>query len=269
MPRGDPAYLTAPAARPVVARILAHVVAGGVVLGESVGVHGALSALKAEPSPLSEAATVALATGMALAGKRVVVEVVDPHGLRRAGDALADLAGLAGRSAGAFAPTVIVRAPGGTDVRGVDVPVYVSGREADAADQLDQALAHGGVCVLVDDCGPDAPVAGEGAALGDPVRLRDGDAVAVFASGCDLAAALAGAEKAAADGVEAGVVEVRGNGSLAAEAGRAGRLVFVGDGPWISALAAVFWKLETPWTTLPRGATATEISNAITLVAGD
>ena len=57
----------------------AHIRAGGLVLGEGAGVHGTLAKLEgALRTPLSEAATITLATGLALAGKSVVVELVDP-----------------------------------------------------------------------------------------------------------------------------------------------------------------------------------------------
>ncbi len=236
------------------------------MLGEGAGVHGVLVGVAATLSPLSEAATLAMATGFALAGKRVVVELVDPGGLQRAADALDDLATLASRSDGAYSPVVLVRVPGGTDTRNVGVPVYIAGRESDAAEQIDAALARGGVAVFVDDTHPDAPEGIAPAEPGAPVMLREGAAVTVFASGSDIVAALDGAWSSGAD---AGVVEVRGPGALGAAIRSTGRVVVVGE---IAALPAglreSFWSLEAPWVSLPRGADADAVSSAIHTVLG-
>ncbi len=234
------------------------------VLGEGAGVHGALRDVEATLAPLSEGATLAIATGMALAGKSVIVELVDPSGLQRAADALADLASLPARSSGAFTPAVVVRVPGGTDVRHVPVPVYVAGRESDAAEQIDAALARGGACVLVDDCSGRAPDGVAAAPLGAAVTLREGTAVTVLVSGVDVADALAGA-----DGTDAAVIEIRGASDLAQRIAATGRLVLVGDIPGVlGGLHGAFWTLEAPWVAVPRGADAAAIQQAIQTVLG-
>ena len=234
------------------------------MLGEGAGVHGALRDVECTLAPLSEGATLAIATGLALAGKSVIVQLVDAAGLQRAGDALADLASMPSRSAGAFTPTVIVRVPGGTDLRGVPVPVYIAGRESDAAEQIDAAVARGGACVLVDDCSGHAPDAVAPAPLGALVTLREGASVTVVASGSDLPAALAGA-----DGSDAAVLEVRGPCDLGPAIAATGRLVLVGDiADALGGLHAAFWTLEAPWVTLPRGADEAAIQQAIQTVLG-
>lgn len=272
MPAGEPTVMTRTpraTARPVTLQLLAHVGAGGIVLGEGAGVHGALLGVESTLAPLSEGATVALATGLALAGKRVVVELVDTAGLARAGDALADLANLSARSDRAFVPTVVIRVPGGTDTRAVDVPVYIAGRPSDAAEQLAATLERGGVCVLVDDSerdpGPDGVAP---APLGQPVTLKAGTTLTVLASGSDLRAALIAAESAAAAGVDAAVVEVRGTGSLGAAIQRTGRVVAIGETALLPALRDAFWSLEAPWLVVPSGATSGAILEAIHQVAG-
>lgn len=254
MPRGDL----------VRQRLKAHIGAGGVVLGEGAGVHGVLVGVEAMLSPMSEGATVALATGLALAGKAVIVEIVDPAGLLRAADALVDLAGLQSRSDGAFSPTVIIRVPGGTDTRGVGVPVYIASRESDAAEQIDAALAQRGVVVLVDDSYPDAPEGLAPAALGAPVTLLTGDAVTVLASGSNVQSALDGARLS---GVDAAVIEVRGPGRLAL--GTSGHVVAIGEIAGLTAtLHDAFWSLEAPWVSLPAGAGPEAVSAAIHTVLG-
>lgn len=253
----------------VTQQLLAHLGAGGVVLGEGAGVHGALVGVDCERSPLSEGATVAIATGLAIAGKRVVVELVDPLGLARAADALGDLAELAARSGGTFAPTVVIRVPGGTDIRSVNVPVYIAGRPSDAAEQLAAALDGGGVCVLVDDtaraAGPDGVAP---APLGEPVTLRGGSTLTVLASGSDVRAALVAAESARGAGVEAAVVEVRGTGPAADAVRSTGRVVAIGETALLPSLRGAFWSLEAPWQVVPSGATSGEILAAIHQVAG-
>lgn len=247
-------------------RLNAHIHAGGVVLGEAAGAHGALRHVEgAVQAPLSEGAAVALATGMALSGKAVVVDLIDPAGLARAADAVADLADLARRSEGAFRPTVLVRVPGGTPTTGCPLPVYVAGRASDAAEQLDAALSVGGACVLVDDTHEAAPEGIAPEQLGVPVVLQDGQRVTVLASGSDIVAALAGAQ-----GSDARVVEVRGSGTLAPAVSHTGRLVIVGDLPVEieAALNLAFWHLEAPWERLPRGADADAVRTAIHTVVG-
>ena len=249
-------------------RLKAHLDAGGVVLGEGAGVHGALTGLNATMSPMSEGATVAMATGMALAGRAVVVELLDPQALVRAGDALADLADLAGRSEGAYRPTVVIRVPGGTEVRHVRIPVYIAGRGSDVAEQLSAALVAGGVTVLVDDSHQAAPGDLAPADLGVPVVLQEGTAVTVLASGADIVSALAGAQLAAAEGVSCLVVEVRGPGAIAGPVTRTGRLVVLGDIAVLPALNSAFWSLEAPWESLPRGASASQVRDAVHTVLG-
>lgn len=235
-------------------------------MGEGAGVHGTLAKLEgALRTPLSEAATITLATGLALAGKSVVVELVDPDGLGRALDAVLDLSDIAERTVGTFTPSVVIRVPGGTELRALNIPVYIAGRESDAAEQLAQAIERGSVCILVDDTDPDAPTGLPEVAAGEPVVLREGAAVTVLAVGGASAAALTGAE-----GFDAHVVEVRGAGSVAAAILRTGRLVVVGTlpGSLTASLNEAFWSLEAPWVQLPRGSNADAVRNAIHSVLG-
>jgi pyruvate/2-oxoglutarate/acetoin dehydrogenase E1 component len=78
------------------AALARHADSGGALVGEAVGVHGVTAGFAPSASlvrtPLSEGAALGVAAGLALAGRAVIVELVDPAGLARAADVLADLA---------------------------------------------------------------------------------------------------------------------------------------------------------------------------------
>ena len=92
-------------------------------LSEGAGCHGMSRALPGSGAPrapdqgrlirmtLSEGATCAVATGLAAAGHRVIVELIDPDGLDRAAGALCDAADLRRRSDGTWQAPVVVLAP--------------------------------------------------------------------------------------------------------------------------------------------------------------
>lgn len=76
------------------------------VFGRSLGLSGKTMAL-----PLSEGATVGTAVGLAIAGKKPIVELLDGAGLGRAFGALAEAADLIRRSEGSFSVPLVVLAP--------------------------------------------------------------------------------------------------------------------------------------------------------------
>lgn len=218
---------------------------GGRVLGERVEGDGAL--------PLSEGANVALATGLALAGTPVVVELVDLAGVVRAADALADAGDVAARSGGAWSAPVVVLAPLAADAAIPPVPAGVGrvvvGRASDVAHAVEAATRASGptVVLLADDA-----LEGRGVpeATGEAVVLREGDAASLLAVGAGVAVALAAAEALEADGLRAEVVDLRGptpDAVALRSVARTGRPVVVGHGgvEMAALVSGAFWRLES------------------------
>lgn len=224
--------------------LAAHRAAGGWVLGERVDGPGR--------TPLSEAGAVGLATGLALGGARVVVELVDPGGFARAADGLADAATLPARSRGAWSAPFVVLAPLADDaalpVVPEGVPVAVAGRAGDVPVLLQAALAGGGpAVVLLSDAALDGRDGAGGAAGSE--RLREGDRATLLAVGAGVPVALAAAEALAAAGEAVEVIDLRGPrvDDAAAEAvARTGRAVVVGHGgeDLLGLVRRGFWRLE-------------------------
>jgi pyruvate/2-oxoglutarate/acetoin dehydrogenase E1 component len=226
----------------------------GVVVGEAVGVAGLAAGITGHlvRTPLSEAAAVGVAVGLALAGKRPVVELMDVKGVSRAAEALADAASLPGRSAGAFKVGVVVLAPLPLEAELPSIPrgiaLAVAATAGDAAGLLQAALADGGpVLLLLSDEALAGREAGDVAALGRPVVRREGRGAVVLAEGAGVAVALAGAG-------EATVVDLRGCrdapllGSLVAPTGRVVVVTHSADTALLAVLAGAFWRLEAPPT---------------------
>lgn len=105
-------------------------------LSEGAGCHGisrGLSGAGRAPDQgrlirmtLSEGATCGVAAGLAAAGQRVIVELIDPDGLDRAAGALRDAGSLRRRSDGTWQAPVVVLAP-------ATVPALIPGLRAEAA----------------------------------------------------------------------------------------------------------------------------------------
>lgn len=228
----------------LVKRLAAHA-ASEIVVGEAVGAAGLCATVGGNQlrTPLSENAAVGIASGLALAGKRPVVELIDPRGIERAAEALADAAG----RPPAFAGTLVVlvalpvdadlpRLPAGPRCRVAGVP-------GDAVALFDAALAAGGVSVLVVTA-PALDGRVDGADTGDaPVTRRAGGGATILAEGAGVALALA-------HGGSAEVVDLRGCRDatvIAPHLARTGRVVLVGHGdaaPLHAALGPAFWRLE-------------------------
>lgn len=231
--------------------LAAHAASEGCrLVGESVGVAGLSKGVTGNllRTPLSEAGTVGIAIGLALAGTRVVIELIDPAGLGRAAEALAEASSLSSRSRGAFrAPLVVLLALPHEAVIPVlpeGVALAVAGVAADAAGLFNLALAaNGPVVLLVTEDALEGRGEGVVAALSEPVVRREGAGATVFAEGAGVAMALT-----ATSGVE--VVDLRGCRDperLAALAFRTGRIVIVGHGdprPLAAAQAGAFWRQE-------------------------
>lgn len=237
---------------------------GGALVGEAVGVHGVTEGFTqgVVRTPLSEGTTVGVAVGMALAGRAVVVELVDPDGLVRAADVLADLATLGPRSNGSFAAPIVVRAPWREGLRvPAGVEVAVAGVGDDVAGLLEHALASGRPTLILESRAALDGDAGEGPvpAMGTAVVRRAGDGVTVLAVGDGVAAALQ------ADVGE--VIDLRSlsfdRATVGASVRRTGRAVAVGaPDALIVALQEAFLSLEAPLVALPAGADADAVATA-------
>ncbi len=232
------------------AALAAHAsLADGVLVGEAVGVAGLSKGASGGlvRTPLSEAASVGVAAGLALAGKRPVVELLDVLGVARAAEALSDAAALPSRSEGAFAAPLVVLAPLPLEA---DLPALppgvglaVAATAADAVGLFAAALAaRSPVVLFLSDDALAARDTGPAAALGEPVVRREGRGAVLLAEGAGVALALA-------SGGESTVVDLRGCrdaariGALVAPTGRAVVLAHGGDA-LLAVLAGAFWRLE-------------------------
>ncbi|MBM4390622.1 MAG: hypothetical protein FJ090_05830 [Deltaproteobacteria bacterium] len=228
----------------LVERLAAHA-ASDIVVGEAVGAAGLCATVGGNQlrTPLSESSAVGIASGLALAGRRPVVEIIDPRGLERAAGVLSDAAGRPSTFSGTL--VVLLALPVEADLPRVPAGLRcrVAGVPGDAVALFDAALAVGGVSVLVVTAAAlDGRV--EGADAGDaPVVRRAGGRATILAEGAGvpLALELAG---------DAEVVDLRGCRDLATispHLARTGRVVLVGHGdpaPLRAALGPAFWRLE-------------------------
>jgi pyruvate/2-oxoglutarate/acetoin dehydrogenase E1 component len=240
---------------------------GGTLVGEAVGVHGVSAGLLGAlvRTPLSEAAAIGVGTGLALAGKAVVVELIDPAGLARAADVLTDLASLSARSAGTFRAPLVILAPHAAVAVPDGIAVGVAGVADDLPGLLRHALASGGPVVVfttaaaLADTGAGADVP----ALGVSVTRSSGP-VTVLAAGDAVRSALACGEAAE-------VIDLRGptaDAAALASARRTGRVVIVGaPAAALATLNQNFLSLESPLVELGPTATPAEIATAIHFAA--
>lgn len=239
------------------------------VLGETAGLSGAPGA-ETLNVPIADRAAAGLAYGLALGGRKVVLELADTGRLPAIVEVLAE----AGAAAvgGEFAPTLLLRVPYGDEAPGVDVAVgrwlgdlpgvrVVCPSSPDLAAGLARtALQTPGVTVLLEPralMSDRGPVSGAAAPFAARV-VREGQHVTLAAWGPSLAAASAAAEALAAEGVEACVIDLvclapLDGATLGARVRATGRLVVVHpDDPGLarrireSALEEGFLYLEAP-----------------------
>ncbi|GDX78995.1 pyruvate dehydrogenase E1 component beta subunit [Deltaproteobacteria bacterium] len=252
------------------AALAAHAASpNGVLVGEAVGVAGLSKGVTGNllRTPLSEAGSVGAAAGLALAGKRPVVELIDPAGVARAAEALGEAAALGIRSNGTFnaalVALVVLPDDGTLPVAPPGVLLAVAGVASDAAGMLLAAIAaNRPVLVVVTESSLDSRGEADTTALSEPVVRRAGTGLTVLAEGAGVALALSSTE-----GVE--VVDLRGcrdPKTIAALAARTGRVVLVGHGD-PSPLAAVseqaFWRLEARPLSIQAAAGASALAAAI------
>jgi pyruvate dehydrogenase E1 component beta subunit len=235
------------------------------LVGEAVGAHGVTQGFPEGPSlvrtPLSESATIGVAAGLAMSGRKVVVELVDPAGLARAADTLADLASLKARSGGAWTAPVVVLAPVSAAVPGVRTAV------AATADDLVGLLAHAlagdePTVLQVSQAALDGEGTGaEVPPIGKAVVRRAGGGCTVLAVGDGVEAALAVPDVEVVDLRALSPIDAATVGESVRKTGRA---VAVGDAaPLLVALREAFLYLESPLAIAPVEGLADAVAQAI------
>ena len=203
-----------------------------VLLGESVGrlggCRGTSAGLLAEfgeerviDLPVGSAGAAGLAAGLAMGGKRPILEVSGADRLDAMMEQLAsEIGGLAARSGGAFSAPVVVRVPDCgaaemsalgslADVDGLTVVTPSSAEEASG--MILGALASSGPVVVVEPGELQGNRGGlnlEATSLAGSNTLRAGE-LTIFTWGAGVALAMEVAEAEAANGVEVGVVDLR------------------------------------------------------------
>lgn len=266
-----------------------------VLLGETVGrmggIGGSTAGLLAEfgpdrvrDLPIADRGTLGLALGLALGGKRPVVELAGSNRLLAVIDTLAQAASLARR--GEFAAPIVVRVPYGTEAGALDRPIghlafdgltVVCAADGSALPGLLRAAlaARGPVVVLEPRAAADDRVSDDDAAPA-PFRartVRSGDHVTLAAWGNGVRAALEAAAALESEGLSAEVLDLVAlqpldHEALAASVTRTGRLVVVhpsdpalADAARMVGLDGAFLHLESPL------ARATEAPEAVARAA--
>jgi pyruvate/2-oxoglutarate/acetoin dehydrogenase E1 component len=240
-----------------------------VVVGEALELSGATSGLLAAfPGrvhllPAADATLVGVAVGLAMAGKRPVVELAESASvwgaLQQVGQEAASL-----KDRGEFRAPIVVRvpvAPGTWDPTALlesvpGVAIGVAGEPGDAAHLLDAALDASDPVVLLE---PRAVLAERGASeplgLGKARVLRAGDHATVLALGDGVAAAMRAADVVAKEGISVEVIDLRWVRPLDVETigesvAKTGRAIVAGASAGALALAVqqAFLRLESPPT---------------------
>lgn len=239
-----------------------------VLLGEAMGCHGVTEGFPAGPgllrTPLSEEGAIGIAIGLALGGRRPVVELVDPAGLRRAADALADLAGLRARSGGAWSAPVVIRAPFAEVAVPDGIRVVVASTASDLVGMLDLALAGDEPVVILEAAGAfDDDATGPVAPLGAAVVRRAGTGVTVLAVGDGVAVAMAAGE--GAEVLDLRALQPLDVAAIGESVRRTGRAILLGSGasPLLAALNEAFLSLESPPAAVPPAAGPDAVARAI------
>ena len=189
--------------------------AGGVA-GTSAGLLDAFGEERVLDLPVAERGTVGLAVGLALAGKRPVVELSSSSRLLAVLEVLAEAAALDGE----FSAPVVVRVPVGDEagtridrpLADLDIPglrVVCACSAASAAALLSQAMKASGPTVILEPRAlygsrRDLPAPhGTSATL-----VRHGDHLTLAAFGSGVATAVDAAEELAAEGISAAVLDL-------------------------------------------------------------
>lgn len=273
----------AQALRSAFAQAFAHdtaLVATGEGMGRTGGIDGLFVDVAADrrlESPIADRATLGLALGLAVAGRRVIVELPATSRLFAAAEVLAEAAAI--HAAGETPVALVVRVPTGgqagpvLDRGATDVLAAIPGLRVLAPSHGDDvvalwawALRAAGPTVilepralLADRCaGPDARATDDA-----PRVVRAGDHVTLIAWGGGVPATLDAAELLDRDGITAEVVDLRrvhpldarAIGALVRRTGRAVLVVGPEGGQVDRAIAAAldeaFLYLEAPFSIAP------------------
>ena len=225
------------------------------LVGEMVGSHGGVAgtcaglleefgADRVLELPVADRGTLALAVGMALGGRTIIVELSSTGRLPAVFEVLADAGAIARR--GDFRLNLVVRVPYGQNAAGLDHPVgqnihRIPGLDVlcpadagQAAGLLRHALRSGRPTVFLE---PRALYTSRGilpaeAVAPAPRTLRSGSHITLAAWGTGVGAALAAAEILLASGIDAEVIDLvaltgSADDPLTASVVRTGRLVVV------------------------------------------
>jgi pyruvate/2-oxoglutarate/acetoin dehydrogenase E1 component len=247
---------------------LALVDSSVLMLGETVGLSA--SAVPSLNVPIADRAAAGVASGLALAGRKVVMQLADTSRIPAIAEVLTELGAAA--ASGEFSPTLVVRVPYGREADALDLPIgawfvdapgvrVICAAAPDVgAGLLRTALSAPGVTLLLE------PRSTEGARSERHVGavplsarlLKTGRHVTLVAWGPSLAATIAAADQLSAEGIEADVIDLVSlsplDVSLIGERVRAtGRLVVVHpDDPVVArrvrevAVESAFLYLEAP-----------------------
>ena len=210
-----------------------------VLLGETVGKMGGayvtsvgflseFGSSKVIDLPISSTGTLGLSIGMAIGGKRPIVEVSGPERVHAmAEQLLSELGGLSARTESAFSAPVVIRVPVGsgesahqqitssstsilTAIKGVTV--VSPSTPAEAAGMLLSATKASGPVVIVEPLsawGQRGEVDLSPTPLTGAKRIKDGGDLVIITWGAGVAKAITAAESAAIDGLEVGVIDLR------------------------------------------------------------
>jgi pyruvate dehydrogenase E1 component beta subunit len=200
----------------------------GGLRGESQGLLAEFGPKRVVDTPISEAATLGLAAGLAMAGKKVIVSLSGPDRLASAWEVLRlELANLQSRTQGAFSSTVVIRVPAGRgmgggrylqaapegnlcNVEGLRVLAPSSGEMA--ADMLTAALEAQGPTIILESNAlwqrREKPT-GESHGLNGATICKSGEDITLIAYGGSVELAQALAAKGEKEGFSAEVVELR------------------------------------------------------------
>lgn len=200
----------------------------GEQVGRSGGLYGAMQGLLEQfgpervlDLPIADRGILGVAVGLALGGRRPVVELASTSRVPAILEALAEIGSVA--AAGEFAPTMVIRIPCGgeagprIDRQAISILTSLEGIQVACASSADQAvgllgaaLSTAGIHVLLE---PRAILASRAstdasATLGRARAIRAGRHVTLAAWGTAVDAAVTAAEALAVEGLEAGVIDL-------------------------------------------------------------
>lgn len=219
-----------------------------VLLGEAAGVFGRSVGLAGRllPLPLSESGSVGLAVGMAAAGHRPIVELLDAGGIRRAMEALAEAVSLNWRSENGFVAPVVVLAPAPPKLPQfpTGLKVYAAADPADPARMLAEAMAGQEPTLILLSSESLEGTVEESAPVSGARVVRAGQQCTVLAWGSGVAAAL---ETEGVEVLDLRVLSPLDRQTLGESVRRTGRVVVVGAEPLLPiAVQEAFLSLESP-----------------------